>query len=416
MSESEKPLCAYGCGQTAQHQLKNGTWSCSPHRSSCPAIRRIIQGAVRKNWEIREKSQLFQKLPPHENPGVCEYGCGQESKHQLGNGKWCCSPYVAQCPEMRKKNSEGSRRSSTQGKVAWNKGGTSWSKGKTVEANPELANSLGQGMKSLHAKLSSGELKRDASWASSKEYWTPERRKAKSEEKKRLFQEHPEKHPNRLVAGNSQNWTYPEKRTAAWLNAHSIVFEKNKRILDYYPDFTINDIIIELDGEYWHDKAKDAIRDAEIVTQGYTIFRIPASEPIEARLEQIFDPAYTTTEKYQKFAVELARSQEEREQKKAIELVCPECGSKKGKEATKCFKCACKDNGLVGRKVKNRPSKEELEKLVQEHPMTELGKMFGISDNAVKAWCKSYQIHLENRRGYWQKKKSGSPIQLELPL
>ncbi len=40
---------------------------------------------------------------------VCEYGCGQEAKHQFKNGKWCCSPYHAQCPEIRRKNSKANK-------------------------------------------------------------------------------------------------------------------------------------------------------------------------------------------------------------------------------------------------------------------------------------------------------------------
>jgi len=34
---------------------------------------------------------------------ICEYGCGQEAKYQLKNGRWCCSKMCNSCPEMRKK-------------------------------------------------------------------------------------------------------------------------------------------------------------------------------------------------------------------------------------------------------------------------------------------------------------------------
>jgi hypothetical protein len=36
---------------------------------------------------------------------LCDYGCGQEAKHQLKNGKWCCSKSHRQCPVYRKKAS-----------------------------------------------------------------------------------------------------------------------------------------------------------------------------------------------------------------------------------------------------------------------------------------------------------------------
>jgi len=29
---------------------------------------------------------------------LCDYGCGQQAKHQFANGKWCCSKKFQQCP------------------------------------------------------------------------------------------------------------------------------------------------------------------------------------------------------------------------------------------------------------------------------------------------------------------------------
>ena len=51
-------------------------------------------------------------------------------------------------------------------------------------------------------------------------------------------------------------------------------------------------------------------------------------------------------------------------------------------------------------------SKEELEKLIKEIPMTKIGKMFGVSDNAVKKRAKLLGIELQDRRGYWMKMKA----------
>lgn len=41
---------------------------------------------------------------------LCNYGCGQEAKYQLNNGKWCCSESYQKCPNIRNKNSEGIKR------------------------------------------------------------------------------------------------------------------------------------------------------------------------------------------------------------------------------------------------------------------------------------------------------------------
>jgi hypothetical protein len=40
----------------------------------------------------------------------CKYGCGQIGKYQLKSGDWICSPSANQCPEMRRRNSIGSKK------------------------------------------------------------------------------------------------------------------------------------------------------------------------------------------------------------------------------------------------------------------------------------------------------------------
>lgn len=57
-------------------------------------------------------------------------------------------------------------------------------------------------------------------------------------------------------------------------------------------------------------------------------------------------------------------------------------------------------------KAKYKISKEELEKLVWEKPLTSIGIIFGVSGGAVKKWCKSYEIRVPGR-GYWAKKAAG---------
>ena len=43
------------------------------------------------------------------------------------------------------------------------------------------------------------------------------------------------------------------------------------------------------------------------------------------------------------------------------------------------------------RKVK-RPSREELKSLIKTIPYTRIGKMFGVSDNSIRKWAKSYGL------------------------
>jgi transposase-like protein len=50
-----------------------------------------------------------------------------------------------------------------------------------------------------------------------------------------------------------------------------------------------------------------------------------------------------------------------------------------------------------------RPSKEQLENLVMEIPLTKIGRQFGVSDNAVRKWCKSYGIENLPNNSYRQR-------------
>lgn len=57
-------------------------------------------------------------------------------------------------------------------------------------------------------------------------------------------------------------------------------------------------------------------------------------------------------------------------------------------------------------------TKDELEKLVMEKPFTQIGKMFGVSDNAIRKRCKSLGIIIPKFEvGHWLKKME-SPVGL----
>ena len=61
--------------------------------------------------------------------------------------------------------------------------------------------------------------------------------------------------------------------------------------------------------------------------------------------------------------------------------------------------------GLSNRKVE-RPSKEHLTNLIDSVPIESIGKQYGVSGNAVRKWCKTYEIQTKPV-GYWQKKQFG---------
>ena len=38
------------------------------------------------------------------------------------------------------------------------------------------------------------------------------------------------------------------------------------------------------------------------------------------------------------------------------------------------------------------PTRDELKELIRHKPFTQIGKDFGVSDNAVRKWCKTYEL------------------------
>lgn len=75
---------------------------------------------------------------------------------------------------------------------------------------------------------------------------------------------------------------------------------------------------------------------------------------------------------------------------------CDGCGKKTSGYSNKCRKC----KGKLRQKV-NRPSKEELEKLVKTMPISKIALQFGMSHTAIRKWCKSMDIDYKVGTGYW---------------
>lgn len=70
---------------------------------------------------------------------------------------------------------------------------------------------------------------------------------------------------------------------------------------------------------------------------------------------------------------------------------CKNCGIEFIKKEKGLQYCSPVCWSLHNRKV-NRPTKEELQLLIQDHSWTSLGKQFGVSDNSVRKWAKSYEL------------------------
>lgn len=67
--------------------------------------------------------------------------------------------------------------------------------------------------------------------------------------------------------------------------------------------------------------------------------------------------------------------------------ICIDCGKEIDYKSIRCDKCY----KIYSRKVK-WPLKEELKDMILTQPFTQIAKKYGVTDNAVRKWCKYYSL------------------------
>ena len=71
--------------------------------------------------------------------------------------------------------------------------------------------------------------------------------------------------------------------------------------------------------------------------------------------------------------------------------ICPICKKEFFNVCSSVIYCSHECSSMSQRKV-IRPSKDELFELIKTTSFLQIGKIFGVSDNAVRKWCKDYEL------------------------
>lgn len=216
----------------------------------------------------------------------------------------------------------------------------------------------------------------------------PERFKHSEETKQKMrdsrlkwMKLHPEK-----TAWRNKNMSYPEKCFLRILKEEGIdkkhLILREHSVFPFFVDFAfIHEMVaIEIDGSQHleeHRKLKDIEKSNLLLSKGWKVIRFTAYEVIKNRdyvIEKLLEFLGESENVYEEVGIL-------RFPKKYIKKERDEHG----------LTIKQKECSIRNRKCE-RPSKEELLELINLYSFTYIGKIYGVSDNAIRKWCKFYGL------------------------
>ena len=71
---------------------------------------------------------------------------------------------------------------------------------------------------------------------------------------------------------------------------------------------------------------------------------------------------------------------------------CKDCGCEISRTSIRCNSCSAKHKNTFKVSPEQRPDKETLFELIKTTSFTAIGKMYNVSDNTIRKWCKYYGL------------------------
>ena len=224
-----------------------------------------------------------------------------------------------------------------------------------------------------------------------------------SKARKKFLEDNPDKVPY-LMNHYSKGMSYPEKYFKKVFINENINLLYHFRLNSYELDFAdpLNKIDIEVDGEqHYLDKRiveHDIRRNEFLEKEGWFVYRIRWSffKNLDKDLQIKYVKDICDIIESRQVIGTSMKIYEEYINDKNIKCInrCKDCGCEICKGSIYCVTCLnnYRKNNVKNRKVKNRPSKEELVRLLQDNSWVKIGKMYNVSDNSIRKWAKLYQI------------------------
>ena len=213
-------------------------------------------------------------------------------------------------------------------------------------------------------------------------YKHTEESKSKLREKRLAFMKaHPEQ-----TAWRQKNMSYPEEMFLKFLNergyADKFLIQREYSIFPYFIDFAFVDlkIAIEIDGSQHllqERKAKDELKDALLIENGWRVIRIA-----ESSVKEDWDSIQRVLDEHIDLNTDVVYSQ--------VGVVKPISLEYQKVERDEFGRSEKMTESAIKQRKYERPDKETLYKELLETNFNAVGRKYGVSDNLIRKWCKFY--------------------------
>jgi len=209
--------------------------------------------------------------------------------------------------------------------------------------------------------------------------------KQKIREKRiKFMKENPEQ-----TAWRTKNLSYPEKRFVE--KRYDLGLDKKYSIVreysgcPYFIDFALvnEKVEVEIDGSQHllpERKERDDKKDELLKEDGWFILRVSENE-VKTNINSVFDTI-----------ISIINNKPKKQSRKIRGGKIPKKRKKKERESCGLTKSEI-ERSIKQRKI-TRPPYQELIDLIKTNGYSKTGKMFGVSDNSIRKWIKSYEKDL----------------------